>query len=95
MAYVMVEPCIGLKDTACVDACPVGEKQRLPLMTGSGRPSPCTVLALRAQVDKTEPHYVDDVVHTLVNELVLPRVVTLCNIPRKFPRSILPRAVCT
>lgn len=23
MAYVMAEPCIGVKDTACVDACPV------------------------------------------------------------------------
>jgi NAD-dependent dihydropyrimidine dehydrogenase PreA subunit len=23
MAYVMAEPCIGTKDTACVDACPV------------------------------------------------------------------------
>lgn len=24
MAYVIAEPCIGTKDTACVDACPVG-----------------------------------------------------------------------
>ena len=23
MAYVIAEPCIGTKDTACVDACPV------------------------------------------------------------------------
>jgi len=23
MAYVIAEPCIGVKDTACVDACPV------------------------------------------------------------------------
>lgn len=23
MAYVIAEPCIGIKDTACVDACPV------------------------------------------------------------------------
>ncbi|MGH9505639.1 MAG: 4Fe-4S dicluster domain-containing protein [Terriglobales bacterium] len=23
MAYVIAEPCIGAKDTACVDACPV------------------------------------------------------------------------
>ncbi len=23
MAYVIAEPCIGPKDTACVDACPV------------------------------------------------------------------------
>lgn len=23
MAYVITEPCIGTKDTACVDACPV------------------------------------------------------------------------
>ena len=23
MAYVISEPCIGVKDTACVDACPV------------------------------------------------------------------------
>ncbi|MGA2879937.1 MAG: ferredoxin family protein [Bryobacteraceae bacterium] len=23
MAYVITEPCIGVKDTACVDACPV------------------------------------------------------------------------
>ena len=23
MAYVIVEPCVGIKDTACVDACPV------------------------------------------------------------------------
>lgn len=23
MAYVSAEPCIGTKDTACVDACPV------------------------------------------------------------------------
>ena len=22
MAYVIAEPCIGTKDTACVDACP-------------------------------------------------------------------------
>ena len=26
MAYVISEPCIGVKDTACVDACPVGAK---------------------------------------------------------------------
>jgi NAD-dependent dihydropyrimidine dehydrogenase PreA subunit len=24
MAYVIAEPCIGVKDTACADACPVG-----------------------------------------------------------------------
>ena len=24
MAYVIAEPCIGTKDTACVDACPAG-----------------------------------------------------------------------
>jgi NAD-dependent dihydropyrimidine dehydrogenase PreA subunit len=24
MAYVIAEPCIGTKDTACIDACPVG-----------------------------------------------------------------------
>jgi NAD-dependent dihydropyrimidine dehydrogenase PreA subunit len=24
MAYVIAEPCIGMKDAACVDACPVG-----------------------------------------------------------------------
>src|SRR6185312_4923581 len=23
MAYIIAEPCIGIKDTACVDACPV------------------------------------------------------------------------
>ena len=23
MAYIIAEPCIGTKDTACVDACPV------------------------------------------------------------------------
>jgi len=23
MAYIIAEPCIGVKDTACVDACPV------------------------------------------------------------------------
>ena len=23
MAYVIAEPCVGTKDTACVDACPV------------------------------------------------------------------------
>jgi len=23
MAYVITEPCVGVKDTACVDACPV------------------------------------------------------------------------
>ena len=23
MTYVIAEPCIGVKDTACVDACPV------------------------------------------------------------------------
>ena len=23
MAFVIAEPCIGVKDTACVDACPV------------------------------------------------------------------------
>jgi ferredoxin len=23
MAYVIAEPCFGVKDTACVDACPV------------------------------------------------------------------------
>jgi ferredoxin len=23
MAYVIAEPCVGVKDTACVDACPV------------------------------------------------------------------------
>ena len=23
MAYVIAEPCIGIKDTACVDVCPV------------------------------------------------------------------------
>ena len=23
MAYVIAEPCMGVKDTACVDACPV------------------------------------------------------------------------
>jgi len=23
MAYVIAEPCIGVKDTACVDACPI------------------------------------------------------------------------
>ena len=23
MAYVIAEPCIGVKDTACVEACPV------------------------------------------------------------------------
>ena len=23
MPYVIAEPCIGVKDTACVDACPV------------------------------------------------------------------------
>ena len=23
MAYVIAEPCVGAKDTACVDACPV------------------------------------------------------------------------
>ena len=23
MAYIITEPCIGIKDTACVDACPV------------------------------------------------------------------------
>ena len=23
MAYVIAEPCLGVKDTACVDACPV------------------------------------------------------------------------
>ena len=23
MAYVIAEPCIGVKDTVCVDACPV------------------------------------------------------------------------
>jgi NAD-dependent dihydropyrimidine dehydrogenase PreA subunit len=23
MAYVIAEPCIGVKDTACIDACPV------------------------------------------------------------------------
>ena len=23
MAYVIVEPCVGLKDSACVDVCPV------------------------------------------------------------------------
>ena len=23
MAYVIAEPCIGTKDTACVDACPI------------------------------------------------------------------------
>ncbi|MGH9582863.1 MAG: ferredoxin, partial [Bryobacteraceae bacterium] len=23
MAYVIAEPCIGTKDSACVDACPV------------------------------------------------------------------------
>ena len=23
MAYVIAEPCVGLKDTACLDACPV------------------------------------------------------------------------
>jgi NAD-dependent dihydropyrimidine dehydrogenase PreA subunit len=24
MAYIIAEPCIGVMDTACVDACPVG-----------------------------------------------------------------------
>jgi NAD-dependent dihydropyrimidine dehydrogenase PreA subunit len=23
MAYIIAEPCVGVKDTACVDACPV------------------------------------------------------------------------
>lgn len=27
MAYVIAEPCIGVKDTACGDACPIGRSR--------------------------------------------------------------------
>ncbi|MFC2074722.1 ferredoxin family protein [Bdellovibrionota bacterium] len=30
MAYVICEPCIGVKDTACVDVCPVDCIKELP-----------------------------------------------------------------
>jgi NAD-dependent dihydropyrimidine dehydrogenase PreA subunit len=27
MAFVIAEPCIGVKDTACVEACPVADRR--------------------------------------------------------------------
>ena len=36
MAYAIAEPCIGTKDTACVDACPVDScspRRTLPMTT--------------------------------------------------------------
>ena len=43
MAYVIAAPCVGVKDTACVDACPVVPKVRdfvahkYPLTSTNGR----------------------------------------------------------
>ena len=40
MTYVIAEPCIGVKDTACVDACPVDCIHPKKSMTyDDGRPS--------------------------------------------------------
>ena len=40
MTYVIAEPCIGVKDTACVDACPVdGIHPKKSTTYDDGRPS--------------------------------------------------------
>jgi NAD-dependent dihydropyrimidine dehydrogenase PreA subunit len=44
MAYVIAEPCIGVKDTACVDACPVDWLRANPYAII--RESPCPVVSV-------------------------------------------------
>jgi NAD-dependent dihydropyrimidine dehydrogenase PreA subunit len=43
MAYVIAEPCIGTKDTACVDACPVDCIHPRKTKTISPRKLNCTL----------------------------------------------------
>ena len=31
MTHIIAEPCVGTKDTACVDVCPLYLKRKLPL----------------------------------------------------------------
>ena len=44
MAYVIAEPCIGTKDTACVDACPVDcihPRRTRPMTTAASHSTMC------------------------------------------------------
>ena len=55
MAYVIAEPCIGTKDTACVDVCPV-DASILGRMNRAMR-AKCSFISIRSSVSTAVPAF--------------------------------------